>query len=256
MTIPRTTMPRNRGLFLALALFSAPFLAHGAEVKPEEGETKKKPLIFRVLYKNIDDAYLLARPALSPEGSIFISPKNNEITIYDTPEAIQRVEDILAAFDTPPKTIEMEIKIIKGEMQPVGEGPVKSNPIRGEAERLKNIYDKMHYSLVDHVKITATEGVKTTVEFPNAPNYKLEVTVDYVDVKRKLMSLKPFRLLVKKSTLNRESKDYTTLVATEYVITEYEDIILGGSDDMTPNYALFFSCNATILDSGGRVRKE
>ena len=257
MNVPRNTKKRKSVLFLAALLFmTATDLANAQPVSVKTGK-KQETGIFKVHYKNIDDAYLLIRKAITPEGEIVVVPRLNTITVTDTPEIIKRIGEILEAFDTPPRTIEMEITVIKGEREPISGDLSRRNLIRGEARRLKELCDYLHFTPLDTIRTIATEGGKTTIEFPNAPNYKIEYTLNYVDVERSLISLKPFKLLVRETVADDAKERYKILTKSdEIVLLENEERLLGGSDSMTPNFALFFSFNASILRKGEKKGKE
>lgn len=90
-------------------------LTHGtdtacAQKMSDHMETRQ----FKLNYLNFNDALLtVVRQYLSPEGRAMSMDGANSIVVTDAPDALERVEQLLAAMDKKPKQILIEARIVE-----------------------------------------------------------------------------------------------------------------------------------------------
>jgi len=130
--------------------------------------------VFPVRHRPVRELAALVEPLLTPEGSITIQPQFNLLTVQDSPEAIQRVEELLKEWDVPPPSYRVRIRVLLGTTAPPTPGP--AGPlIQGIGADLTKVFHYTSYQEVETLQITAVEG--TTVDAEAGGRYHLRFTL-------------------------------------------------------------------------------
>jgi hypothetical protein len=148
---------------------------------------------FPIRYREVDDAIRLVRPLLGEGGSLTLQPRLRAITITDEPARLDRMAEVLAAFDVPPRRVNLAVSLImgsKGDGGPSGEElerPRRAVPrLPGFDSTLRALEHTVwtDYRLLGSASFTAAEGEVS--ELSLGEEYRIRLRVDTVDPKHRV----------------------------------------------------------------------
>jgi hypothetical protein len=202
--------------------------------------------LFHIKFKDPGDAALLVSPLLSENGSVTTQPKLRTLTVQDMPAILDRIQDLLASFDVPPRSVEFTVTLILAslaeEASADGKPPI-SRVVRGIADALPDITRWTNYKTLDSVKIEGSEGSKTTRDL--ADSYKVEFTLESVSESRGIIRLNPFSLL-KGETDASGALVYRPVYTTTVNLKNEKLLTIGATKSETSPRALFLAMRARI----------
>lgn len=70
---------------------------------------------FTIHYRQVDDVVALIQPEIGERGSYSVHPKIRSVTVTDAPETLQRIEELIAGFDLPPRGISLVVQLMRAE---------------------------------------------------------------------------------------------------------------------------------------------
>ena len=130
--------------------------------------------LYRLQYRSADEAVGLIRPLLSEDGTILLQPRRRAVTVYDRPERLARVDELLAAWDVPPRNVRLTIQLIRARA--VEGGAVRlAQDLRGIGEALKDVTRWTDYENVGSRSVTVSEGAGATLEIDE---YRIQLALD------------------------------------------------------------------------------
>ena len=77
--------------------------------RPEKGETEKKIRLMPLKSMTFEQVKAILEPFMSPSGRIVYVSSRNAVMVYDTPEVLAQVQEILKEVDLPPVNIRVWI---------------------------------------------------------------------------------------------------------------------------------------------------
>jgi type II/III secretion system protein len=166
----------GRAFVLALsAVLAAAGRPAGATAPPPQSVVK----VFTLKHRKIEDALPLLRPLLSDSGGVsaVLETRLNSLTVRGTPARIEQITRAVAAFDVPPRAIEIAVTLLKsaGEKTRAEKSEV-SQEIRGIGEKLKKLFNVTDFTRLDSVVVQGTEGQR--VVYVMGGGYRLEFLLD------------------------------------------------------------------------------
>jgi hypothetical protein len=199
--------------------------------------------VFTIRHRGVDDAYVLISPALGPRGSIRAQPHQRTLTVVDVPANITRIAGLLAAFDVPPRSVEVAVQLILASAGPVSPQP-SPPPIRGVIEKLHALSTRWtDYRLVGNARVLGTEGERTRLLVGN--DYRIDFRVDGVSDDTRVIRLKPFALQRRELSVEGNER-YTSLIDTVLNLRDSQLFIVGASRAERSNKALFLTVTASL----------
>jgi hypothetical protein len=152
--------------------------------------------LFRMQYRSIDEAVGLIRPLLSEDGTILLQPRRRSITVHDRPEHLAQVQDLLAAWDVPPRNVRLTIQLIRARA--VEGGAVRlTQELRGIGEALKDVTRWTDYENVGSRSVSVSEGAGATLEIDE---YRIQLALDESPGAPGMVRLKRFTLERRETT--------------------------------------------------------
>ena len=199
--------------------------------------------VFAVRYKSVDDVYLLVSPRLGPRGSIRAQPHDRTLTIVDTPGALARMAQLIAAYDVPPRGVRVAVQLIlasSGEGSPQPTPP----PIRGVIEKLNALSTRWtDYRLVGDGRVLGTEGERSSVRV--GEDYRIDFRVDQVSEETRTIRFKPFELQRREPSIEGTER-YASVLSTVLNLKDSQLFIVGASKMERSNRALFMTITASL----------
>ncbi len=140
---------------------------------------------FEVRYRPLTDAVDLVSAVLSDAGTVALQPRLRRFVVQDRADVLERVAQVLADFDVPPRNVEVSVSLFLGtdrrdaEAGRLAHPPEVAAETRGIRETLGDFTRWTEFSPLGSRTITCVEGYPGTVYL--ADDYRVEFHVDSVD---------------------------------------------------------------------------
>ena len=235
-------------VFLIAALMTPAFpqVANPSSRDPGRPIDRKRPVserVFTIQFKTVDSVYLLVSPLLGRRGSIGSRPHQRTLSVVDTPRNLARIAEAIAAFDVPPRAVEVAVQLIlasSGEGSPEPTPP----PIRGVIERLNALSTRWtDYRLVGNARVRGTEGEFSSLRV--GEEYRVNFRIDGVSEESRIIRFKPFELERRDLTVEGNER-YSRVMNTVLNLRESQLFIVGASKMEQSNRALFMTITASL----------
>lgn len=182
---------------LALALL-APALPFGAAFGAEPGDepscdgTAIEARVIAVRYKPLSEASAVVEELLGPCGAVRVPKSSRLLTVEDEPQRLDRIARALAAWDTPPRAVDLSISLILATRDPAPPGGI-ARELRGVSESLSQLTRYTSFKLLSSTTLRAMEGKRA--EAALGDRYAVAFRVASVDRERGVVSIETFDLL-------------------------------------------------------------
>ena len=227
----------------SVLLFLALLLVPPAAATGDPADASLATRVFILHYKTADEAYLLISPWLSPRGSIRSQPHQKTLTVVDTAEAVQRMAEMIAGFDLPPRVIEVAVQLILASSEKGSPEPTPP-PIRGVIERLNALSTRWSdYRLVGDARILGTEGERSTLRVGD--DYRVDFRIEQVAEESRIIRFKPFELSRREPGVEANER-YAPIMNTVLNLRDAQLFIVGASKMERSNRALFMTITASL----------
>jgi len=199
--------------------------------------------VFSLRFRRVDDAYLLISPLIGPRGSVRSQPAQRTLTVVDTPENIRKIGVLIAAYDVPPRSVQVSVQLILASS---GEGPSAPAPppIRGVIDKLNALSTRWNdYQMVGDARLVGTEGERSSLRVGD--DYKVDFRIDQVSEDSRVIRFKPFELQ-RRDVSVEGVETYQPIVNTVLNLRDSQLFIVGASRIERSNRALFMTITASL----------
>jgi hypothetical protein len=211
--------------------------APGGEVGPLETR------VFNIRFKDVDDVYVLISPYLGPLGSIKVQPRQRTLSVLDAPAHLDRIAAIVAAYDVPPRSVEVSVQLILASAGGGSPEPAPP-PIRGVIDKLNALSTRWSdYRLVGNAKVLGVEG--ETSKLRVGDDYRVDFRIDEVSDETRVIRFKPFELQRRELSVEGNER-YTSILNTVLNLRDAQQFIVGASKIERSNRALFMTITASL----------
>lgn len=160
-----TGIPLSRALPVWLLLFVGWVgigLTVPAEATPPRAEVRVYAHTFD--HRPAHEALAEIRPLLSDSGTVEVQPGGNTLVVRDAPETLERIEELLTAFDRPPEDLRFDIQIVRaGPSNGISPPMPPENALPTEVvERLRELLRYEQYQVLAQAGVTSSEGQEVT----------------------------------------------------------------------------------------------
>lgn len=219
---------------------AAPASQDGAGAPAASGVATR---VFTIRHKNVDDIYLLVSPSLGPHGSIQARPRQKTITVVDTPETLQKISELISAYDLPPRSVEVAVQLILASAGTSSPEPAPP-PIRGVIEKLNALSTRWNdYRMVGDARILGTEGERSSLRVGD--EYQVDFRIDQVSEESRIIRFKPFQLARRELTVEGNER-FSPIMSTVLNLRDSQLFIVGASRMERSNRALFMTITASL----------
>ncbi|HEY4231631.1 MAG TPA: secretin N-terminal domain-containing protein [Thermoanaerobaculia bacterium] len=225
---------------LAMIVFlAAPALAQGeAAVR-----------VYVLKHRRVEEAALLIRPHLSDGASITLTQKLNAMTVTDSPEKLDQIGKVLAAFDVAPRGYTFAIKLVRARAD-VPAGSI-AREIGGLGAKLKSLFQFNDYALIDSAVLRGVEGGRVEYEFGG--EYILNFTIRSGGDGPELL-LAPFSLSRERKT-DKGVLFLKPLYRASIPLTVSQTLVVGASKEEASKSALILIVLAQEAPRGDAAEK-
>lgn len=164
---PRRGAPPPRLLpLLAAAALLLPAALAGRAAAQAPGERELVVHVYRLEHQPASEAWALLQPLLSARGSVELRPADNTLVLRDSTVALERILPVLAAFDHPPRDVNVEIWLIRASGIAKVSPPL-SEPSNVPRDLLANLVGRLPYQQYDLLagsRVRSREGQRVTFQ--------------------------------------------------------------------------------------------
>jgi hypothetical protein len=216
----------------------------GTDAGPAAGrEAGLATRVFTVRFRDVDDVYLVISPYLGPRGSIRSQPHQKMLTVVDLPLNLDRIAGMIAAYDVPPRSVEVAIQLILASAGGGASGPAPP-PIRGVIDRLNALSTRWSdYQLLGGGRVLGTEGERSQLLVGN--DYRVDFRIDRVSDEDRVIRFKPFELQRRDLTVEGNER-FSPVLNTVLNLRDSQVFIVGASRAERSNRALFMTITASL----------
>ena len=177
---------------------------------------------FVVKFKKVDEVASVVNGLLGEKGAVTLQPGLRTIIVQDTEKSLRQIEMVIAAFDTPPPSVEITVKLVRATKNSTEPGV--SEEIRNMA-RLGEVLRFNQYTLMDGGVIETQEGQNSVLLL--AKDYQLRFFPDVIQEGNGIIRLKDLEL---RKRIQGKKKDlFTTLISVTVNLRNSETLVLGAS---------------------------
>lgn len=245
------TRCRLRTAAAALVLAILPIPARLAAAPPGPGapaagapaESALATRVITVRYKSVDDVYLLVSPYLGPRGSIAAQPRQKTLTVVDAPATLEAIARLVAAYDVPPRSVEVSVQLILATAG-AGSPEPPPPPIRGVIDKLNALSTRWNdYRMLGAARVLGTEGERSSLRVGD--DYRVDFRIDQIQDESRLIRFKPFALARREPTVEGNER-FTPVMDTVLNLRDSQLFIVGASKMERSNRALFMTITAAL----------
>jgi len=200
---------------------------------------------FEVQFKALGDAAELIDPLLSTDGAVTLRPRLGTLVVEDHLSVLERVEDLLASYDLPPRNAEVTLTLLLGHREePDGterSGSELSQEIRGVMEDMGKVTQWTSYEPLGSRSITGAEGAEVTARLSD----EFRVVFILESVQESNGAIKLRSLALQRITLEADgTESVRNLYRTDMVLTAGKLKVVGAAADPSSKRALFLTLQA------------
>lgn len=154
--------------------------------------------VFSLKHRRAEEAAILVRPFRTDGGSLVVESKLNTITITDAANAIDKMAQVIASYDVPPRGVSIAVTLLRASNE-APKSPERrdvSEEVRGAGERIKRLFNYVNYVPLDSVVFQGTEG--DSLSYAIGGDFHVDFTVE---------STADDAVLVRNLTLERIRRD-------------------------------------------------
>jgi len=198
--------------------------------------------VFTIKFRDPNDVALLIAPQLSEQGSYTTVPKLRTVTVKDHTEILDRLQELIASYDVPPRNVTFTVTLIMASRAEEA-GQSISREVRGITEALPDITRWTNYKTLDSATIAGSEGAKTARDL--ASEYRIDFTLESVSDGRGIIRLNPFSLMKAEKQVSGETS-YRPVYTTTVNLKNDKVLTIGATKTETSPKALFLAIRAHI----------
>jgi type II/III secretion system protein len=199
--------------------------------------------VFNIRYRSVDEVYMMISPVLGPHGSIRAEPHQRTITVVDAPGTLDTIARTIAAYDVPPRSVEVAIQLIMASSSPVPPAPAPPT-IRGVIDKLTALSTRWNdYRMVGDARVLGTEGERSSLRVGD--DYKVDFRIEQVSEESRTIRFKPFELQKREPAVEGGER-FGSVMSTVLNLRDSQLFIVGASRMERSNRALFMTITASL----------
>jgi hypothetical protein len=216
--------------------------AAGAQSAEPRAEAPLVAQSFALKHQKATEAIQLVYSMLSAEGTVSLQPRSNTLIVRDTPQVVQRIEQVLRTFDHPALPLRLELIIVKASRNPPGSAPRPSDLPEPLAQRLRAWLPYDSYEKQGEAVVSTLEG--EAAFFGVGGYYEVSFRVGTIEKGRRI-KLSDFRIT------RPQAQGKTELIRTTLNLVLDQTLNLGLAKSEGSREALMVVL--TVRQGGGRL---
>lgn len=197
---------------------------------------------FVIHHKELDDVVSLIRGDLSDESSILLRSRARTLTITDRPDNLERVEELITAFDVKPADITLRINLIRASRGQRGRAATRLPD--GLPPSFRELTKWLQYELLGGASVKTSETEASTLVLGD--EYRIRFAVDTVDERSKRVRLRDF-VLERRVVRPQSGETWVSIFDTVVNLKSGTPYVFGATRGQNSRRALFLSVTALIV---------
>lgn len=202
---------------------------------------------FEIHYRPLGDAADVISPLLSQAGTVTLRPRLSTLVVEDRRTVLNRVHELLAGWDTPPRHAEITLSLFLG-VDRRDEDPAAprteqglSREVRGVLEKLSDFTKWTSYERLGSRSVTGTEG--DTVVANLSDQYRVVFVVESVHDSHGAVKFE--KLQLQRVSVDEEgTESVEDLYTAGMVLPAGKFKLVGAASDPNSRRALFLALQA------------
>ncbi len=215
--------------FVTLFLAAAPAFADAA---PAEAGKSLSVRTFQFKHKSAEAAAAAIKSLRGIEGSVSITA--NGLVVSDTPENLKKIAAAISAFDVPPQSFRLAIRLVSAGRVRAGEEPRVAEEIRDIAPKLA----LLKYNALDNIGAADVAGNEGEAGLLELDNYRADFKFGAYDAASDSIQLSDLKLS------RREGDQLTQLLKTTLNLKLGQTVILSATRQPNAGRALMIVVSA------------
>ena len=207
---------------------------------------------FKLSYRDVRDVVALIQPMISQRGSYAVEPASRSVTVSDTTDVIERIQDLIASYDLPPRGIDLVVQLMRAE-----EGSRDPEAQESRSRRIglppAVIRDLTKWGVITPIgsaAVSTAENETGTVAMGD--EYRLRFSVGAVAATVGVIRVERFVLERMRapaaSDQAKEAPPWTPLMDLVLNLKDRQTTVLGATSSQDSRQALFVSVTASIVE--------
>jgi hypothetical protein len=220
-------------------------LAAVAQTFSAEEELGSK--LFTIRFKAVEDVVLLIEPSITDRGSYTVQPRLKAITVRDTAASLRRIEDLIAGFDQPPRSVRLVIQVLRATVADPASNERRGSDLPGVPSLLRDVTKYSEVSVLGSASMVGVEGAQSTLNI--GEEFRVRFRVDAVADRQGVVKFDRFAL----DRIVRDPKGEAKVVPiwdTVVNLRNNQQLLLGATSSQESRRAVFLSVTATIDPAG------
>jgi hypothetical protein len=240
------------GLAPGLAPAPAVFAAVPALAAPAEAALVTRT--FTVNYRPVDEVVTLIQPVVSERGSYAVQPRIKSVTVTDTAERLDRIRDLIAGFDLPPRSIQLVIQIMRAvEGAPPGGAKPPARRMGLPPSVIQDLTKWGVITQIGNASLPTAENETGSVALGASPDdYRVTFRMGAVTPALGVIRMERFVLeRVRHGAAGAAAEvapQYVTLMDLVLNLKDRQTTVLGATSSQDSKQALFVSVTATASE--------
>ena len=217
-------------------------VAWGQDADPGELEIR----VFQIHFKEVSDIFLLIEGQVGETGSLWMQPKLKTISVTDTPEVLDRIEQMIAEYDLPPRNVEISIRLILASTsEPVdNDHPPRIRDIIRKIDQVTTRWG--NYRLLGSATVIGTEGERSELRFGD--DYRIGFQIEFAGERQGVVTVRLADFsLDRRQALPDGKEDFVPVLSTSLNLRNELLYILGASKHEGYDRVLFVTVTASTL---------
>jgi hypothetical protein len=234
---------RRRAAWAQAVLLCLASIAGSAAAQSDDLATRT----FTIQFKALEDVLLLLEPFVGERGSYTVQPRLKTITVFDEPDRLRRISDVIADFDQPPRSVRLLIQLLNAsEAEPAADRRPGSGT--GVPNLLRDVTKWSEVSVLGSASILAVEGADSSLNV--GERFRVRFQVGTVAHKQGVVKFDRFALDRVVKNAAGEAR-HVPIWDTVINLRHNQHLLLGATSSQESRRAIFLSVKATIEPPGG-----
>jgi hypothetical protein len=246
----RTALFARRAL-LALACALAAASSGALLAAAPAAEAALATRTFTVNYRPVDDVVALIQPVVSERGSYAVQPRIKSVTVTDTADRLDRIRDLIAGFDLPPRSIQLVIQIMRAmEGAPPGGGKPPARRMGLPPSVIQDLTKWGVITQIGNASLPTAENETGSVSLGDSPDdYRVTFRMGAVTPSLGVIRMERFVLeRVRHGASPEAVPQYVPLMDLVLNLKDRQTTVLGATSSQDSKQALFVSVTATASE--------
>lgn len=231
---------------LVIVAIAIALLAPAMPAAPADALTSRT---FKLNYRGVNDVVAMIQPMISERGSYAVEPRSRSVTVTDTADVLERVNDLITGYDLPPRGIDLVVQLMRAE-EGSRDPEARENKPRRMGLPPAVIRDLTKWGVITPIgeaSVSTAENETGTVAMGD--EYRLRFSVGAVAPTVGVIRVERFVLeRVQPAAPSKDAAPWAPLMDLVLNLKDRQTTVLGATSSQDSRQALFVAVTASIVE--------